>query len=94
MRYARMWGKLCKNDLEAALCEACFWDLLIKSNVDVKPNVDLSGKDSSPDFVCIKDGKKFYVEVTCIRINSATKATNLTDRPSGGGHYGLLTDKI
>lgn len=45
--------------------------------VVVEPNADLAGDERRPDFVCWKDDSKFYVEVTCIHISTATAKTSI-----------------
>jgi hypothetical protein len=48
------------------MCEATFWKILTDRGVQVQPNEDLTGAVNAPDFLCAKDGKQFYVEVTCV----------------------------
>jgi hypothetical protein len=79
------------------MCEATFWAVLTDCGAQVEPNRDLSGESKSPDFVCHKNGKKFYVEVTCIRIDSAAEETGLNSLSSTDGravHYALLNRSI
>jgi len=70
------WEDLLKNNPEAAICEAETGKLLSDHNVDVRPYEDLS--HGGPDFLCTKDDKRFYVEVTCITQDVATKKTTLS----------------
>ena len=94
-KFATKWGRLCCNDLEAAMCEATYWDILAGFGVDVQPN-DLGGV-SAPDYLCYKGGVKFYVEVTCISTQTATLTTNLepfSPGDSGARHYGTLNTAI
>src|SRR5262245_29739260 len=85
-RHARHWGELYNNHPEAAMCEATFWAVLTDCGVSVSPNRYLDESKPSPDFLCHKGGVKFYVEVTCIQENTATRATSLApvpyDKPS------------
>jgi hypothetical protein len=76
-QHAKNWARQYKADPEAATCEAMFWGVLTDCGVTVIPNRDLTGNKSSPDFLCEKDGQKFYVEVTCIQIEKATRETTL-----------------
>lgn len=72
-----------------------YWGVLCDCGVSVEPNADLDGGQSAPDFVCRKDDRKFYVEVTCIRIETATECTSLPAVPTDGArHYRSLNDAI
>jgi len=86
------WEKLLKNDVEAALCEAGTRKLLADNEVQVKPNDHLS--NGGPDFLCNKNDGTFYVEVTCITKDAATKATGLSDPLQGPCLYAFLTERI
>jgi hypothetical protein len=95
--HAKHWRQLYLDDHEAAMCEATFWAVLADCGVQVKPNTDLTGQTQTPDFACRKNGTKFYVEVTCIRIDTATDETGLDPFPqiaSHAGHYALLNKAI
>ncbi|MCK4849716.1 MAG: hypothetical protein KAT11_00115 [Phycisphaerae bacterium] len=92
--HARQWKHLLKDDREAAMCEATYWDVLQDCGVEVKPNRDLEHGHPSPDFLCLKNGEKFYIEVTCMHIERVTKVTSLSDRTTGAGFYGLLNAAI
>ena len=92
--HARQWAHLYKHELQAAMCEASFWAVLQDCGVAVEPNRDLKHGQPSPDFLCRKNGEKFYVEVTCIHIERVTKVTALSDKPSGAGSYGPLNAAI
>lgn len=91
----KKWEDLLKTTPEAAICEAETRKLLSDYNIDVKPYEDLS--QGGPDFLCTENSKTFYVEVTCITIDIATKKTNLPPsypkKPSTQ-YYGLLTKHI
>jgi hypothetical protein len=54
---------------------------LTDCGVTVSPNADLTGTRPTPDFFCIKEDSKFYVEVTCIRAQTATNKTSLESIP-------------
>ena len=90
--YASKWEKLLKADPEAAICEAATRELLLQHAIEVKPNEDPSS--GGPDFICTRDGKCFYVEVTCITTEKVTQKAHLTDNPSTDGYYRLLTKEI
>lgn len=95
IRHARAWAHQYNADPEAAMCEAMYWDVLICCGATVEPNADLTGAQKAPDFVCWKDGTKFYVEVTCIRMDTVTKHTGLQHVPNGGAsQYSHLNDVI
>ena len=92
---ARDWARRYTADPEAAMCEAAIWGLLADCGVEVEPNIDLTGKTRRPDFVCRKAGVEFYVEVTCIHIETASAKTGLPHPPmSGFRHYGSLNNRI
>jgi len=80
-RRLKKWDDLLKADPEAAICEAKTRILMANHNVDIRPYEDLS--QGGPDFGCSKDGRDFYVEVTCISIKAATRESRLypTDNP-------------
>ena len=91
----KKWEDLLCSCSEAAICEAESRKLLSDHNVDIQPYGDLSQK--GPDFVCTKDGKTFYVEVTCITIDVATKKTTLPAsylKKTDAQYYRLLTEHI
>jgi len=89
--YAKPWAPRYKNDPEAAMCEASFWAVLHDCGVTVEPN-----PNTTPDYVCRKDSVKFYVEVTCIQIESATRKTNLKPMPEAqkATNYRSLNEAI
>jgi hypothetical protein len=100
-QHAKNWAREYKNDPEAAMCEATFWAALTDCGVDVRPNRDLEGSSNggrkSPDFLCQKMGVPFYVEVTCLREEVATRKTSLQpgfDGKPGAFNYELLTQAI
>ena len=75
----KKWEGFLKSNPEAAICEAATRKLLSEHGVDIEPSEDLS--HGGPDFLCTKDGKHFYVEVTCITKEAATKRTKLDAEP-------------
>ena len=94
-RHARMWRQRYKANPESAACEAMYWWVLSDCGVDVEPNADLDASQPAPDFLCRKDNQKFYVEVTCIRIDTATRHTSLEHTPTDSAvHYRPLNDAI
>ena len=91
----KKWDDLLKANSEAAICEAMTRKFFSDHDIDVQPYEDLSG--GGPDFLCFKNDKDFYVEVTCITKEAATKETCLNDVPQESSHahyYRLLTQKI
>jgi len=92
---AKKWEGFLRSNPEGAICEALTRNLLSDRAVEVEPYEDLSS--GGPDFRCIKGSKYFYVEVTCISKESATKETGLPDtlpKPSRAQRYKLLTRQI
>jgi hypothetical protein len=75
------WKRLFKYDPEAALCEAAVRERLQGHGVTVEPYNKPDPKSPGPDFRCGINGHTFYVEVTCVLIDSATKKTGI---PEGG----------
>lgn len=69
------WEELLRANSEAAICEAATRKLLSDQGINVEPHEDISY--GGPDFLCLQNGKRFYVEVTCITIDAATQATGL-----------------
>jgi len=89
----KKWEDFLKSNPEGAICEAATRKLLSEHEVKVEPYEDPSR--GGPDFRCTKDNKCFYVEVTCISKDAATKETNLSDVPKNKGSYHrLMTPKI
>ena len=89
------WQDSLSADPEAAICEACVRDILSKYVDEIEPNEDLS--HGGPDFLCKQSNDCFYIEVTCITIESATKATELPHPVtvfSEASYYKHLTDRI
>lgn len=86
---------LLKSNPEGAICEALTRKVLSDHEVEVEPYEDLSS--GGPDFRCTKDNRCFYLEVTCISKDTATKKTGLSagpPRPSRVQRFGLLTKKL
>lgn len=91
----KKWEDLLKSNPEGAICEAATRKLLSEHGVVVEPYEDPSS--GGPDFRCTKDNKCFYVEVTCISKDAATKKTGLSDelpKPSRVQRFGIPTQKI
>lgn len=96
-RHARAWAHRYNDDPQGAMCEAMYWGVLSDCGVEVWPNADLEGGKPGPDFKCRKDGCDFYVEVTCIRIETASSATGLRhvlDPKHGASAYAPLNEAI
>lgn len=93
-QFGKNWQKLAS---EPAMCEAAVRRLLEQNGNKVEPNETLDGKERSPDFRCTQAGKLFFVEVTCISIEKATKLTGLKYFPNQGfplSGIGRVTDTI
>jgi len=91
----KKWEDLLKSNPEGAICEAATRKLLSEHKVKVEPYEDLSS--GGPDFMCKKDNKCFYVEVTCISKETLTNKTGLSDeipKPSRVQRFGLPTQRI
>lgn len=93
-QYACNWEKLLRADQEAALAEARVRRLLEGYGATVEPNEDLTGDSSRPDFRCFAGEDKFYVEVTCIAIETATARTGIPAEPHGFAPCSPLTDAV
>jgi len=92
--YLDAWDDLfTKDNSEAALCEAGTRQLLQELDVNVDP-YPLGGNDRNPDFKCQKDDMLFYVDATCLMIDTATKSSQLDDVPhkQKASYYSLLTE--
>lgn len=89
------WQDLLSSNPEAAICEACVREILSQHVDAIQPNENLS--HGGPDFLCKQGNDYFYVEVTCITIESATQATELPHpvpfHPEAS-YYRHLTKKI
>lgn len=90
------WENLLKANQQSAICEACLRYTLSKHVDFIEPNENLS--NGGPDFLCKKQNDKFYVEVTCISVESATKITSLAHplslEPKASCYYRRLTKRI
>lgn len=82
-QYLKKWNDLLKSQVEPAICEASTRKLLSDHDIKVEPYEDISS--GGPDFLCTKNGKSFYVEVTCITKDAMTRATGLPNEPEGSG---------
>lgn len=88
------WDNLfTKNNSEAALCEAATRQLLQELDVNVEP-CPLGSKKRNPDFKCQKGNKLFYIDATCLMIDTATKSSQLDDvqHKQKASYYSLLTE--
>jgi len=83
--HGERWEQMLKADLEAALVEAGVCDFLRHSVDVVEPNEDPS--HGGPDLRCQKNGQRFYVETTCIKIDAATQESKMSH---DGGESGSL----
>lgn len=83
------WSKRFDNDTECAgaIAEACVRELLCRGVEAVVPS-----PEPGPDFECHSNGQRFYVEVSTVEIEAATRRTSLTPEPEGNGAqaYGKL----
>ena len=94
-RYLVNWEKTYKGEYEAAMTEASVRRMLQRHDVQVEPNESPTGLNRVPDFRCQCGGTKFYVEVTCILIATATAQTCISDESKyGASNYRLLTNAV
>lgn len=95
--YARKWGRLCRNDVEAGAMEAVAWAILCGNDVDVEPyDVGPQGQPR-PDFLCKRGRTEFYAEATCMKVENVAETTGLPsefDLNSGATEFGLLTQSV
>lgn len=85
-RRMKKWEDLLKSNPEGAICEAATRKLLSDHGVVVEPYEDPSS--GGPDFLCIKNENRFYVETTCLTKDAIAKATGLNKIPRPGLHGG------
>jgi hypothetical protein len=89
----KKWEDFLKSNSEGAICEAATRRLLCDHSVKVIPNEDISG--GGPDFLCVKNSKSFYVEVTSVSINKLTDKCGMSsDEPKAGSISFLLTSVL
>jgi len=86
-RYLVNWERMLNVNEESAFAEARVRRLMQGYGARVEPNEDLTGGETGaeprPDFQCFAGKDKFYVEVTCISIDTATAKTAIPDVPGG-----------
>lgn len=95
-QHLQNWGNLLDNDPEAAMSEAAVRRVLQVNGNSVEPCESLEGSRRLPDFRCSQEGKVFFVEVTSISIEKATKVTGVLHKaidPVASG-YESLNDAI
>jgi hypothetical protein len=79
------WELMLKNDWEAATVEACTRQFL-ETYVDcVEPNEHPSL--GGPDFICYNTKGRFYVEATCMELNTVALHTQSGPEQKGTAHY-------
>lgn len=78
-QHTRNWNKIFCNNPEAATAEAAVRIILQENSNFVQPNEISNSDGKSPDFLCKQAGTEFFVEVTCIQIDRASKETGLTE---------------
>jgi hypothetical protein len=91
--YGAHWERRLKYQLEPAIVEACVRRYLAGQVDSVEPAEDLAS--GGPDFRCRKGCQTFYVESTCLTVDSVTNATKLSPSASGQAtNYGTLNDLV
>ncbi len=85
-QYKGNWEKLLNNNNESGMAEASVRRRLQRYGVDVQPNEDLDTGKQAPDFRCKRLGIEFFVEVTCIQIETMVKKTGIPDSASSCDH--------
>jgi len=92
-QYLRNWEKVYGENPEAAMAEAATRRFLEDSGATVRPNEELHGKGSRPDFHCTRKNEEFLVEVTCISVSKVTEETGLPHPyQDWAGHYSSLNN--
>lgn len=89
-QYLANWEKLYAADYEAALTEAGVRRLLQRHEVTVEPNEKLTGACGGPDFCCTAGEWHFYVEVTCISIDTAERKSGIEVGPREFSPFNLM----
>jgi len=92
--FLEYWNKLFETNPEAAISEAVARLMLEANGIEVRERNPYEG---GPDFLCSKNKAEFYVEVTCIMIEAASRETGLQHPPDvngNGGCYKIMTEKI
>jgi hypothetical protein len=91
--HAAQWERRLKGQPEPAIVEACVRSYLANQVDSVEPAEDLAS--GGPDFRCRRGCQIFYVESTCLTVDSVTNATKLSPSASGQAtNYGTLTDLV
>lgn len=80
-QHKRKWEEQLQQNSDGAKCEMLVRMLLEENGNKVMPNADLSAKKKAPDFRCTQEGQLFYVEVTCVDSDRATRVTSLEPKP-------------
>ncbi len=92
-RRISQWERRLKDQPEPAIVEACVRSYLASQVDSVEPAEDLAS--GGPDFRCRRGCQTFYVESTCLTVDSVTNATKLSPSASGQAtNYGTLTDLV
>jgi hypothetical protein len=82
-----------RTNPEGAACEALVAKYLRDCVHQIEPAEDLS--TGGPDFQCVQDGKRFYVEATALATKAIEKAIWIPDDPKWeGGSVGSLSEIV
>lgn len=82
--YRVQWDKMLANDDEAAMCEAGVRRKIQELGLSIRPNENLSDGSGGPDFHCSDGVNNFYVEATCISVETAERKSEIKDEPTSG----------
>lgn len=85
----KRWNQLLKDQPEPALCEAFLREFLSDHVDELHSAEDRS--NGGPDFLCTRGKRRFYVESTCLTVDSVFKKTGLTYHARTACAYNLLT---
>jgi hypothetical protein len=81
-RFLQRIGSTQESWVEGALGEALAWNWLQPRSSDIRWNEDEG--EGGVDFLCVSDGRTYYVEVATLTTEVITKETGLTELPGAG----------
>jgi hypothetical protein len=93
-RYLKKWRERITDSPEASMCEATFWNSILKWGISIEPNEDLDTSTKRPDFRCQIGDNVFFVEVSCLEIEKTTELTGLPHVPDRFRCYATLNEAI
>jgi hypothetical protein len=87
--------KRVKNNPESARAEAVIFSMLYSNGLTVENHEDPS--HGGPDFICRSNAYNFFVEVSCLQINSVVKSSSIPNealKKSAAFTYNLITNLL